>query len=1119
MTEQEARELYLRMQSQQQGQPGMQPQPQMPPRMSVDEARQMYSAMQIDKENALDDTANRVPLLPSDDPFQDFVRGFSTGLGVSLLGMPADTIANLVQGAGAVYGLLTGPSIEDIASGKAKAPEELGFVSFPRERIPGTTENIQSIIESLTGVKLQQQGISPSSSVAYATGQGIGGALSFRGLQTAAQAAPAAVQRFAGAPLDSAKALLAEAALSGGTAGLGATAAQLAGDTTVAGVPIAPLVSAATEFGTSGAIQGVASVRDRYSPEARRRAIDEKATEVLIRQFGAPTVEDVANGLSLVDMPTQQYNAIREELIQMVDAGMQVERPEGLTMTTARAIELGRQEAGTAGPFSAPLSVERLLLDNPRFKFLRNAKDNNVTGLVDMIGQMNPDQGARLMATDEVRRAIAAEAAARRASLSQGLGDIQVDPDAMRLQREQANNELDTLLEGLGKGSNITDDQLGKVGRQAFDSAYASMRAKVNAAYDSIVSEQAFPDPSKEIMDTLKVDFGENFMANEGIEVDRILSKLEPSSKTVISGQGLTPGLALGSPQPTSTKTTKVVDFKSLNSAMRELTTLRLAANAQARQGIPGAAVKARAAKKALGMLSDHIETIDPVAAGDLKAARALRMQQGITFESGPSADVIALGKGSQTKLPDEVFFRGYLNSGKVRDVEQFMALFGDNKAAMAAANQWMSNQFLTFIGPESSPGTIRRKADAFLNDKKYSAFFRQFPEMRQRVADVSATAGDVYTMANRLANYSDAEIAARGASQAEVVDALTKFENKPYANMAAQHYLADRFLQSLLKGTDESGNALGAEWKRNVANFKRSYSQTLKAFPDVQKQFDKVLASARSAEEFQSYLKNSVVRHFVEGGDAEAAVKAWLSSNNKRVETAELAELIKTNPQMKPLLRNAMFEHMFTAAGGNSPDLRTRIGEIRKFTQDDLNKDIIKTLVSSEDIKKLDNLDKFILLEQRLEKARTAGSQTAPQSTILAELESYGIGMVSNMLRRFTMLGLQAAGGAPATVAGQAAGDIASARRQARLEKEKNLATEVYSRMLADPATFKLMLERHPKKDQPTVKEQLSRSLNATLQRMAVQSAVTSAMDQRRLQERERRLAEIEQSVMQEMQ
>jgi len=86
-------------------------------------------------------------------------------------------------------------------------------------------------------------------------------------------------------------------------------------------------------------------------------------------------------------------------------------------------------------------------------------------------------------------------------------------------------------------------------------------------------------------------------------------------------------------------------------------------------------------------------------------------------------------------------------------------------------------------------------------------------------------------------------------------------------------------------------------------------------------------------------------------------------------------------------------------------------------------------------------------------------------------------------------------------------------------LEKEKNLATEVYSRMLADPATFKLMLERHPKKDQPTVKEQLSRSLNATLQRMAVQSAVTSAMDQRRLQERERRLAEIEQSVMQEMQ
>jgi hypothetical protein len=1114
MTEQEARELYLRLQSQQQGQPGMQP--QVPKQMSADEAQKLFSAMKLDQENALGDTANRVPLLPTDDPYQDFVRGLATGPIAATIGMPADLIANLVQGAGAVYGLLTGPSIEDIAAGKAKAPEELGFVSFDRSRIPGTTENIQSIIESLTGLKLQQQGISPASQIAYATGAGVTGALGFQGLQRAAQAAPAAIRSFAGSPLDTAKAAAVEAALSGVTAGLGAGAQYLAEDVSVGGVSLAPVIGAATEFGAAGAIGGVQSMREQMSPEARRRGIDEKAVEVAVRQFGAPTLEDVAQGLSLVDMPVQQYEAIRNELIQMVDAGMQVQQPEGYALTTSRAIELGREQTGTTQPFSAAMGVERLLMDSPHFKFLRNAKENNVTGLVDLIGQMNPQEGARLMAVDDIRRAVAAEGAARRASLNQGISDVRVDPDVMQLQREEANNALDNLLTGLGRGSGVTDDQIGRVGRQAFDSTYASMKAQVSDAYNSIKSDQVFPDPSGAIMDTLKVDFGENFMAREGMEVERILNKLEPSKKTVTTTVGVPSALALGSPQGTTTKTSKVIDFDSMRSAMQELTSLRLAANREARQGIPGAAAKARSAKIAIKMMQDHIDAIDPVASQGLKAARALRLQQAVQFESGPAADIIALGRGSQDKIPDEAFFRGFLNSGKARDIEQFMTLFGKNKGAMAAADQWLSKSFLDFVGSESSPSTIRNKAQQFLNDPKKATLFKQFPEMRQRVLDVVSTSDDVYTMANRLAKYSDAEIAARGASQKEVVDALTKLNNKPYANSAAQNYLADRFLNGLLTNTDAQGNTLSDDWKKNVGNFMTNYRQVLTAFPDVKAKFEQIRESAKSAEEFQNKLKNSVVGHFVKGGDAESAVKAWLSSSNKRNETAELADMMKARPEMKPLLRNALLEHMFITAGGNSADLKVRINGVRSFMSDDLNKPIVDMLLSSEDRKKLDVIDQFMRLEQRFELSRTAGSQTAPQSTILAELDSYGIGMVRGMLRRVMQHSLTGAGGTAGTLIGQLGGEAMSARQQARMDKERSMATEVYMRMLADPQTFRDMLQKHPKTEQKTVKERLSRSLNATLQRMAVQSAVTAATDQRALEERQRRLTELEQQAMQ---
>jgi hypothetical protein len=83
-------------------------------------------------------------------------------------------------------------------------------------------------------------------------------------------------------------------------------------------------------------------------------------------------------------------------------------------------------------------------------------------------------------------------------------------------------------------------------------------------------------------------------------------------------------------------------------------------------------------------------------------------------------------------------------------------------------------------------------------------------------------------------------------------------------------------------------------------------------------------------------------------------------------------------------------------------------------------------------------------------------------------------------------------------------------------MDKERSMATEVYMRMLADPQTFRDMLQKHPKTEQKTVKERLSRSLNATLQRMAVQSAVTAATDQRALEERQRRLTELEQQAMQ---
>jgi len=278
-------------------------------------------------------------------------------------------------------------------------------------------------------------------------------------------------------------------------------------------------------------------------------------------------------------------------------------------------------------------------------------------------------------------------------------GDVNQINAANSLNAQNATNAI---------ASNATPEYMGGVVRGVVGGRHADAKAATKAAYEAI-------DPNNESRVSIPLDKLEAVIKARHPLAD---DELPPAVKQL---------MAIAGNQPSQVPL-------SIISALRAK-----ASQEVHKAGLTGDVHAAGTLGEMKRILTDVPEmaaeagVIPPDMANRVRYAVALRKNQGDTFETGATNNLIRKGINNTTKLEDAQVMRNFLN-GSPDDVKRFVTAIGGDSAAMAAAESHIKGEFDNALFTPS--GELKKNfGDAYAKfNAQYRPVLNQFPQLKARI-------------------------------------------------------------------------------------------------------------------------------------------------------------------------------------------------------------------------------------------------------------------------------------------------------------------------------------------------------------------------------------------------